>query len=171
MPLRIRTGELTATATYRKREWVWIPADPTHPDWDRRLGNLTIVLYKSRRCGAGFEADTYAVEELPPEHGLIARQFYLLNLTDQDQDEPYLVRIGRVNTCSCMAGRCHRYDCKHRDALAELLLESILPDEYEHPPQVLEAARWAAEPDPPRDFDDEDPTPEREPANYDDFGY
>jgi hypothetical protein len=158
-PLGLISRTLNPTATYKVREYLWLPADMEHPSWDRRLGNLTIELWHGKGRSTKMECDTYAVEECPPEPGWMFRQFYLVNLTDPDQAEPYIVRIGRFNTCSCKAGRC-RTPCKHIECLADLIIEGTIPQEYELPPRVVEAARWAAdgirEPGPVQDADEDD---------------
>lgn len=106
------TADLPPTRTYGRRSYCWVPADPTHPNWDGRLGNLTIRLQHARSgWGRDIELDTYSVIEQPPSQFVMGRDFLLLNLTDQEQQDVYEVRIGPVEDCTCIAGRVAHYEC------------------------------------------------------------
>lgn len=124
---------LAPTRTYARRSCLWVPVDPTHPQWDGRCGTLTIKLQHSKsKAGAEVEIDTYAVEEQPPQPGLMGRSFLLLNLTDDTQEDVYEVCLGPVSLCKCKAGKCRLPACKHRDALESViaygeLAEPLIP--------------------------------------------
>lgn len=124
---------LPRTRTYARRSCLWVPVDPTHPLWDGRCGTLTIKLQHSKeRAGCTVELDTYAVEEQPPQPGVMGRSFLFLNLTDPTQEDVYEVCLGPVNLCKCKAGKCRLPACKHRDALEAViaygeLAEPLIP--------------------------------------------
>lgn len=134
--LDFRSDDLPPTRTYGKRSWLWIPADRGYPEWDRRLGNLTLKLQHARTgWGRAIEVDTYAVVE-EPLVGIPGRKFLLLNLTDPDQPDVYECIVGPQPLCTCMAGTCCvpgepdiTEGCKHRDAIAVLVDEGILDDD------------------------------------------
>lgn len=125
------TGVLDPTATYRRRDFVWFPADPgTYADG--RIGSLTIVLQHSRKAGAKVESDTYGVEEergrrLPEG----VRSFLLVNDTDPAQPDVYRCVVGSDarglvhDRCNCRAGQC-KTDCKHVAALNRLIADEVL---------------------------------------------
>jgi hypothetical protein len=131
--LTIYRGELAPTLTYARRELVWVtlgtgcvtltrtlPSGEVVEETIPALGKLTIKQQKARSgAGRAIEVDTYAVQQLDPEHPG-TRLYALLNLTDPEQGEPYLVTVGGVNLCRCQAGRCRLPGCKHRDALLHL---------------------------------------------------
>ena len=76
------TGVLEPTATYARREWIWIPAAPGVFD-DDRIGSLTILLQHSRKVNAKPEVDTYGVDEdLHADRPAGCRVFLLRNDTD-----------------------------------------------------------------------------------------
>jgi hypothetical protein len=128
------SGELPPTATYQRRAFVWLPADPGDYD-DGRLGTLTIVLQHSRRTGAKQESDTYAVEPESEPVGSMGRAYLLCNLTDPGQPDVYRCVIAphaSGDSCSCDAGRVDRgrkrkaageLECKHRATLRALMEE------------------------------------------------
>ena len=109
--LQVITDELSPTATYRNRSFVYLSDGSgyvTMPDSDESIpavGKLTILLRKARSELGKEEIDTYAVAEVDAEYPG-TRLFLLLNLTDPGQGEPYSVTVGGVNLCRCMAGRC-----------------------------------------------------------------
>jgi hypothetical protein len=125
--LDYRCGELLPTASYARRSWCWIPANREHPEWDRRLGNLTLKVQHASGYGAKCDLDTYAIEELDPIFG-IGRVFLLVNLTDLEQSQPYQVTIGDYELCTCQSGKC-KQDCKHSAAIVELIESGILDNE------------------------------------------
>jgi hypothetical protein len=122
--------------TYGKRRWCWVPADHDHPEWDRRLGNLTLLLQHAKTgWGRNLEIDTYAIEEQPLV-GAMGRKFLLLNLTDPEQEDVYETIVGPESSCSCKAGKCRvpgepevTDGCKHRDGINCLIAEGLLDDE------------------------------------------
>jgi hypothetical protein len=127
---------LTPTRTYQRRSFVWIPADPDYPEADGRLGNLSIKVQPSaRKLGAKVECDTYFVERDTPEPGdELGAAFWLINMTDPQQEAPYRCIIGGLKPkCGCKAGQCKvpadegaTLGCKHQDALAYLIENGIL---------------------------------------------
>lgn len=121
------SDDLPPTATYARRWYVWVPADPTHPDWDGRAGTLTIGLQAGRRAGCRVESDTYAVEDLGELFGLMGRAFVLTTLTDPTAaDRAYEVRVGPLPGCTCEAGTRRPVGCKHTAALAALVESGAL---------------------------------------------
>ncbi|HXD87044.1 MAG TPA: hypothetical protein VN641_11155 [Urbifossiella sp.] len=133
-----RTADLGPTATYGRRRLCWIPASREHPEWDRRDGNLTLVMQHARTgWGRKIETDTYAVEEQPPIIGVMGRVFLLLNLSDDEQDQPYQCVIGPNEQCTCTAAKCkvpaseNSHGCKHIDALNYLVENGHLGGESE----------------------------------------
>jgi hypothetical protein len=125
--LDLLTGSLPPTATYQRRDWVWLPA--SEGDYaDGRLGTLTIVLQHSRRAGAKQESDSYGVDfESEPVAGR-GTNFLLVNDTDAGQPDAYRVRIGPEVSCTCKAGKC-RVPCKHIDAILDVIEQGgiVLP--------------------------------------------
>ena len=125
------TGSLPPTATYKRRDWVWIPTTPG-AFGDGRIGSLTLVLQHSLRTGAKQETDTYGVEE---EHDRDVptgvRSFLLANDTDPGQRDVYRCVAGSDaaglvhDSCTCQAGAC-RKPCKHLDALTHLTTEGVI---------------------------------------------
>lgn len=129
------TASLSPTKTYGKRSLCWIPADHEHPEWDRRLGNLTIKLQPARTgWGRCIEVDTYAVVE-EPLVGVMGRKFLLLNLTDPEQPDVYETVIGPQPSCTCKAAKCKAESDKHIDALTYLVEAGILDEvpDYDAP--------------------------------------
>lgn len=125
--LDLLTGSLPPTATYARRDWVWLPADPTdYPDG--RLGTLTIVLQHSRRAGAKQESDSYGVDFETEPVGRMGANFLLVNDTDPQQPDAYRVLIGPEVSCTCKAGKC-RTPCKHIDAILDVIEQGgiVLP--------------------------------------------
>ena len=130
-----RTLMLPPTATYGQRCILFIPADPSSPGFDGRMGNVSIRLQRAKSgVHRVFEIDTYAVEETadhnaPPG----SRVFWFVNLTDRSQTEPYEVWVGPNSKCSCKAGKCrvpgdppNTEGCKHRDSVIALIEEEII---------------------------------------------
>ncbi len=126
-----RTGDFGETATYARREFCWIPASKSHPEYDGRLGNLTIKLQMARTgWGRALELDTYAVDEQPPIPGLMGRVFHLANVTDPESDEVYEVVCGPQPKCTCKGFKCKAETDKHVDCLTHLIRSGII-DEFE----------------------------------------
>lgn len=126
------TGVLPPTRTYHRRSWVWLTngsGEVDHPLTGEilpGLGKLTIKLQHSRNgVRRNVEIDTYAVDEVEPQYPG-CRAFVLLNLSDPQQREPYLVHVGGVDTCRCRAGLCRVDNCKHRDACEALIEEGLI---------------------------------------------
>ncbi len=112
---------LPDTATFGWRTAVWVPT-PGH-------GGDGILSFSQRPIkGGGVDLDTYAIEELPPER-FGTRLFLVINLTDEDQEQPYRCVVGAEQRCSCMAGTkgINRTSCKHRDCLSQLTASGVLP--------------------------------------------
>ena len=132
--LDMMTGELPPTATYQRRDWVWIPASPGDHE-DGRLGTLTIVLQRSRRAGAKQDSDTYAVEADTEPLNQMGKAYLLCNLTDPDQPDVYKVTLAphpSGDACSCKAGSVDlgrkrkatgELCCKHKCALRAMIAE------------------------------------------------
>lgn len=135
----VLTGELDPTATYAARSWAFVSngmgmIDVLDPKTKRVRetiagdGKLTIRLqHRTRRVLRNdclgkprfIEIDTYAVAAVEPQYpGTTA--VMLLNLDDPEQREPYLVHVGGIEKCRCMAGDC-KVKCKHVDAVTSLL--------------------------------------------------
>jgi hypothetical protein len=110
--------DLLPTPTYAHRAIVWVPGGD-----DARDGSLTIRLQPGRRCGGKVEMDTYAVQREPiPAAGWW--RFQLANETDPDAAEIYETTIAPAeagDTCTCKAGQCKQYRCKHEDSLRRLV--------------------------------------------------
>lgn len=146
--ITIATAELGPTATYHKRACAWVSNGSgtilhttTLPNGEQveqelpGLGKLTIRVQKAKGYGRACEIDTYAVAETEPQHPG-TRAFMLLNLDDPEQREPYLVHVGGVDTCRCMAGKCRvASGCKHRDALSKLIEMGFLEPELMPQPE------------------------------------
>lgn len=114
----LASGTLPPSRTYDDRAWSWVPqADPPAD------GMLTIRQRRAR--GRVAELDTYLVAEQPAEPGVMGRVFLLAKQTGKDA-EVYRVIIGPVQWCDCTAGRVNHAGCKHRDGLAELILEGVI---------------------------------------------
>src|SRR5215813_5436797 len=95
-------GELSATASYNRREWQWVAAYPNQADRD---GTLTILVTKGRRV-LSTEIDHYAVQEeldLALPEGV--RSFLLENELDPDPYGPFRCIVGGMcEWCGCEAG-------------------------------------------------------------------
>lgn len=120
---------LPETRTYHVREFIWIPADEQHPEADGRLGNLTLKLQFRRGTHRKFDLDSYAVEldTAPDPMNNGGAAFWLVNLTDKEQDQPYRCVVGGLKPrCTCKASQCQVRDdegelvCKHYSALKHL---------------------------------------------------
>jgi len=110
----LKTGLLEPTATYLSRAWGWFRAVPGTGDG---MGLLSIELTKPRSR----ETTRYAVEEVEPLPGLLGRQF---RLTKSHTDTVYIVAIGGLPSCTCIAGQTRagaESVCKHQDAMRALL--------------------------------------------------
>lgn len=96
-----------------------------------------------------WEADSYAVEEIPAEEPG-TRLFLLLNLTDPEsqQNGPYKVTVGGANRCRCIAADCRQPICKHRDSV-QALYELGVFDDLETPADSNERGGQWCEPDLP----------------------
>lgn len=126
---------LAPTATYRRRDAVWVPADPSDPLAypDGRVGTLTIIVQGSRRAGSKVQTDSYGVlEERDFELPDGVRSFVLENETDPDPYGPFRCIVGgMVEVCGCEMGwfdkpRISPTGCKHRAALAALVEEGVI---------------------------------------------
>lgn len=96
------TGELEPTATYKARDWVWVPLPEVGG------GLLTVVTH---RPIAGDREDIYLVRADGPSGFL---------LHNRETDVVYrCVPGGLLAGCSCPAGQ-YRGTCKHRSALAAI---------------------------------------------------
>jgi hypothetical protein len=125
------TGSLPATATYARRDYVWVPASGGAYA-DGRIGSLTLVLQRSRRPGAKVETDTYGVdEELDRPLPAGVRAFLLANDTDPEQPDVYRCVVGSDagglvhDRCACRAGEVGK-TCKHLDAINTLVTDEVL---------------------------------------------
>lgn len=125
------TGSLEPTATYQRRDWIWIPAAPG-AFADGRIGSLTIILQHSRKVNARQETDTYGVDEChQTDRPAGARVFLLVNDTDPDQPDVYACTVGTDDRgevhgrCTCRAG-ANGKECKHSSTLNALLEEGLL---------------------------------------------
>src|SRR5262249_7625814 len=129
------SGSLAPTASYARRDWVWMPADPAA--WtDGRLGTLTLVMQHGRsRAGLKVEVDHYGVqEELELSLPAGVRAFLLENDSDPDEYGPFRCVVGSVKeTCNCESGGFDRnrqpdreVGCKHRAALLALVTEGVI---------------------------------------------
>ena len=128
------TLDLPRTRTYEKREVQWFGKDANG------FAGVIIRLWDGhyRRRGSnagrmGCESDFYEVHERPPPAGVMAREFHVLNITDDGQKFEYRVLVGRNHSCTCDAGRAKvpsedgvTDGCKHRDAVRAALSEGIL---------------------------------------------
>lgn len=128
--LTVLSGDLGPTATYSRRSFAWISngsGEVDMPDGEiiPAIGKLTLKLQHGKGRGLKCELDTYAVAEAEPEE-LGTRLFVLLNLTDPTQEKAYLVTVGGVNKCRCIAGLVGHYQCKHEAALSLLVADGIL---------------------------------------------
>lgn len=133
------TDVLPPTKTYGRRSLCWIPVDPYRPVSDGRLGNLSIKLEHAKSgVRRAVECDTYAVEKDSAEPGDNGGDaFWLVNLTDKEQERPYRCVVGGLNAlprCDCKAGQCRVpgdpeegfYGCKHRCALIYLIENGLI---------------------------------------------
>lgn len=125
------TGSLEPTATYARRDWIWIPAAPGVYD-DDRIGSLTIVLQKGKGGNCKPEVDTYGVQECHhTDRPAGARVFLLRNDTDAEQPDVYACTVGADHRgeihsrCTCEAGKRGKV-CKHTCALNALLEEDVI---------------------------------------------
>lgn len=133
------TLDMGDTATYARRELTWYATGD-------REGLLVIRLWERsrRRQGPnagrlGYEADVYQVMEIDPPPFVMARCFGVLNRTDDTQELPYKVTIGREANCTCKAGRCRTETDKHVDAMRLLLETGVfdgLDDDADEPRHV-----------------------------------
>lgn len=114
-------GELPDTLTFGWRKWLWVPT-PGHG------GDGILSMSQRPLKGGGSDLDSYGVEEVQPEHRG-SRSFLFINLTDEEQEQPYRCTVGAVNQCSCDAGRkgFRRTSCKHRDATQAMIVAGVLP--------------------------------------------
>lgn len=119
--LTILSGDLSPTPSYARRSWCWVsngtgevvlPSGEVIPG----LGVLTIKVQHARKYGAKCEVDSYVVVEADPAQPG-CRTYWLLNITDRDQFQPYECSVGQVCRCRCKAGACHKA-CKHEDSIA-----------------------------------------------------
>jgi hypothetical protein len=95
------TGELEPTATFKARDWAWVPLPEIGG------GLLTVV---TRRPRAGDAEDIYLVRA--DGDGFL--------LHNRRKDVTYrCVPAGLLAGCSCPAGQ-YRGACKHRDCLAAI---------------------------------------------------
>jgi hypothetical protein len=111
-PLAISTGSLPPSATYARRDWVWVPADEHAPAGT--VGALAIVQQRGARQGARAERDTYAV-------ALDGDGYELANRATGTR---YVCRPA-AGKCSCPAGASGR-NCKHLSALEALAIMGLI---------------------------------------------
>lgn len=109
------------TATYLRRAGYWIPTPRFGGD-----GLLGITLVERNR--EAVQSDLYGCEEIQPQQ-FGTRRFLLVNLGDDEQEQPYAVVVGGMQLCTCEAGRKGRArgTCKHVDALAHLCARKVIP--------------------------------------------
>jgi len=105
----VMTGTLEDTLTHFGRSWNWVPGDGIE-----RFGTLTIR-QRRKRGRQLVELFTYHVQEEPPLPFVMGRVFLLAK--QDDSAEVYEVIVGPNAMCSCTAGRCKQYGCKHRDGM------------------------------------------------------
>lgn len=131
--LDMMTISLPPTATYRRRDAIWVPPPRGYYLVDRE-GTLTIVLQASRRTGAKVTSDSYAVQE-ELDMGLPGgvRSFLLENETEPDAYGPFRCIVGAmVEVCFCEIGwfdsrrATRNVGCKHRAALSELCKQGAI---------------------------------------------
>ncbi len=119
--------DLPPTATYRRRHCSWIGGLGVSSLGDGFL-TITVIGLKSHT----YDQDVYGVEEIPSAH-FGARAFMLIRASNQPgdapQDQPYQVTIGRASHCTCKAGKTgpHTPNCKHREAIHQLISAGKLP--------------------------------------------
>lgn len=123
--LDMLAGELGPTATYARRDVLWIPARPgQYPDG--RDGTAVVKLQHSRRIGAKFETDAYGIEREESEAFEVRGvSFLLLNDSDDTQWDVYRTVVGPECSCTCTAGRVDRHECKHIATCRWLLEEGV----------------------------------------------
>lgn len=114
-------GSLGSTETYAARTWAWWPA--VQPG--AVLGLLQV------ECVRGSKTCTvqYQVEDLGVLPGLMGREF---KLTKNGADPvEYLVTLGPLSRCSCMAGQTRGKQaepCKHLAAMRAIEARGLLGD-------------------------------------------
>src|ERR1043166_6475623 len=97
------------------RKGAWVPTSSVG-------GDGILSLSQRPMKGGGSDLEVYAVQEEPPEE-FGTRLFLFVKLTDPDQEQPYKCVVGKVQSCSCEAGRMgfRRTSCRHRDALVAMI--------------------------------------------------
>ena len=121
-------GTLAPTASYLRREWLWLPADPPAD----ALGTLTLLVTRGRRV-IRTQLDHYAVQE-ELDLGLPAgvRAFLLENETRPDPYGPFRCVVGGMaEWCGCEMGwfdgrRVQATGCKHRDSIRQMIVEGVI---------------------------------------------
>jgi len=140
------TGDLGATLTQSRRDFVWIDAGHT----DGRDGTLFLnIAHAKRRGGTQVFTSRYSVGEVELV-GWAGRAFIFDKEQGEDEHErkpgdrlpPYRVRTrefitedGEVRifaTCQCMADSCKAPQCRHADATIELLEQGAFDQEALH---------------------------------------
>lgn len=143
------TGDLAPTATYKKRSWLYVPhasgevvfaklgtdgkalrddAGKVVTETIPGKGLLTIKVQHARGYGCKCEVDSYVLDQVEPEHPG-TRCFWLLNVSDPTQEQPYVVTLGGIERCRCTAGICLvPTGCKHTHAVQAMLDLGIFDD-------------------------------------------
>lgn len=120
---RVYRFQLEPTATYRLRSCLFLPTSTLSCD-----GVLTMTIAHAKSFK--IEQDVYGIEEIEPEQ-IGTRKFVLVNLTDDEQEQPYEVTTGapQFRRCSCDGGKMgfRKASCKHKDALLHLIEANKLP--------------------------------------------
>lgn len=113
--------QMPDTASFGWRKWVFVCTPGGGGD-----GMLSVSQRPLK--GGGSELDVYGVEEVQAEHPG-CRTFALVNLTDDEQEQPYRCTVGPMTRCSCDAGRMgfRRNSCKHKDAIQDVIVAGGLP--------------------------------------------
>lgn len=125
--LEAQSIDLGPTLTYAKRDCCWIPVRKGEPHESSEHGRLLVKQQVARGYGCKVDADTYAVEEQPCI-GRMGRAFLLVNMSDDEQEQPYEVFIGRpMNRCTCKAAKCKVTEpCKHLAAMSYIVANQLI---------------------------------------------
>lgn len=122
---------IAPTKTYALREIVWIPGSG-----EDGIGRLLVKQqYRDgKRHNYEYDLDSYAVNRDTPEpHDNGGTAFWLHNITDPEQEQPYRCVVGGLTPkCNCKASRCDVRDeageltCKHICSLSFLIENGYL---------------------------------------------
>lgn len=125
-------GELSATKSYDRRSYSWVPAGRSVFD-EHQDGTLTIHLTHCGKRITRSEVFVYFVEvewDAAADFGL--RSFLLENFTKPDEYGPFRCVVGGLHDwCQCESGRIsaargESADCKHVSALLDLLNKGVM---------------------------------------------